>query len=414
MESLSCFTPVLSVLHDAGLLNFCTDICDWNEELILQFYATLHITGNSEDVNSWVLDWMTENTHHKAPASELLRALPLSPLTEDARCIYNEPELSNHYMQVLMKPLKPGQAPRTTFLVKELLYAPRTVYRILTKTMSPIKGHDSTDEEVVGIMKNMLFNICHGVPINFHDFFIRTLANIAMSPFELKPYAPWIMRFIRARSSLNYKAETLNHCSYLPPIEVLKRTFSSAEEKGKATAVIDEGIRPLDGQFCKAASYSTNDDSATHDSAANTVKQNPQATAPRVMTDRELLLSLHQKVDRNHKWVKRQFGSILHNMTATYNTAKKNQYYIHETFNRTWAILSQVYSAEDLETMGLKEEFDWSTPPSKKFKKVKVPSLVASSYSSSRDTDENEDLNDTAAGPTSTTDPNNAGAPPST
>ena len=56
MESLPCFTPVLSVLHDAGLLNFCTDICDWNEELILQFYATLHITGNVEDVNSWVLD----------------------------------------------------------------------------------------------------------------------------------------------------------------------------------------------------------------------------------------------------------------------------------------------------------------------------------------------------------------------
>ena len=56
MESLSCFTPILSVLNDVGLLNFCTDICDWNEELILQFYATLHITGNAEDVNSWVLD----------------------------------------------------------------------------------------------------------------------------------------------------------------------------------------------------------------------------------------------------------------------------------------------------------------------------------------------------------------------
>ena len=124
-------------------------------------------------------------------------------------------------------------------------------------------------------MKNLLFNIIHGIPINFHDIFMRKLANVAMSPFELKPYAPWIMRFIRTRSSLNYKADTLNHCSYLPPIEVLKWTFSSADEKGKATAVIDEGIRPLDGQFCKAASYSTNDDSA-----ANAPKQNPQGTAP--------------------------------------------------------------------------------------------------------------------------------------
>jgi hypothetical protein len=60
----------------------------------------------------------------------------------------------------------------------------------------------------------------------------------------------------------------------LPPIEVLKQTISSADEKGKA-AIIDEGTRPLEGQFHKAASYSTNDDSATQDSAAKASKQNP-------------------------------------------------------------------------------------------------------------------------------------------
>ena len=107
MESIPCFQPILNVLHEAGLLN-CVDICDWNEELILQFYATLHITGDAEDVNSWVLDWMAESTHFKAPASELLHALPVNPPLEGARCIYHEPELTAHYMQVLMKPLNPG------------------------------------------------------------------------------------------------------------------------------------------------------------------------------------------------------------------------------------------------------------------------------------------------------------------
>ena len=100
-------------------------------------------------------------------------------------------------------------------------------------------------------------------------------------------------------------------------------------------------------------------------------------------------------------------------MTATHNAVKKNHYYLHETLNRTWAVLTHVYSAEELKTMGLNEDFDWSAPPPKKFKKVKVPSLVASSYSSSRDTDENEDLDDTAAGPTTTTD-SDVGAPLST
>ena len=171
MESMPCFSPVLSVLHDAGLLNFCSDIVDWNEELILQFYAMLHITGYVDDINTWVLDWMTENTHYKAPASELLHALPISPSLEGA-------ELTAHYMQVLMKPPKPGQAPRTKFLKKELLYVPRIVYRILTKTLSPIKGNDSSDEEIVGIMKNILFNIMHGIPVNYHDFYMRTLVKV--------------------------------------------------------------------------------------------------------------------------------------------------------------------------------------------------------------------------------------------
>ena len=140
----------------------------------------LHITGDYDDINSWVLDWMTENTHFKAPASELLHALPVSPPLEGARRMYHEPELSDNYMQLLMKPLKPGKAPRTKFLMKELLYVPRTVYRILTKTLSPIKGHDLNDEEVIGIMKNLLFNIMHGIPINYHDFFMQTTTNVSL------------------------------------------------------------------------------------------------------------------------------------------------------------------------------------------------------------------------------------------
>ena len=100
-------------------------------------------------------------------------------------------------------------------------------------------------------------------------------------------------------------------------------------------------------------------------------------------------------------------------MTSTHNAVKKNHYYLHEVFDRTWAILSHLYGEEDLKQMGFKEDFDWSAPPPKRYKKVKVPSLVANSYSSSRATDEHEDLEDTAAGPTTTQDPDNAGAPPS-
>ena len=83
-------------------------------------------------------------------------------------------------------------------------------------------------------------------------------------------------------------------------------------------------------------------------------------------------------------------------------------------FDRTWAVLTHLYGDEDLKQMGFKQDFRWSKPLAKIFKKVEVPPLEPNSYSSSRETDENEDLDDTTTGPSPTTDTNNAGAPPST
>ncbi|KAI4984013.1 hypothetical protein ZWY2020_040866 [Hordeum vulgare] len=209
LEEIPCMEPVLRVLHDAGLLPMCSDISDWNSELILQFYATLHISGNADDINTWVFDWMTQNTHYKAPASELLRELPVPIPSDGAVKLYGERELPNG-MIVLV----------------------------------PIKGHDD-EEDVVGLMKNILFNIIHGIPMNIHDFFLRTLADNAMCPYDHKIYAPWIMRFLRTRTSINFHADFQNHVGYMPPIQVNKKTFEPIEGKGKS--VIDEGNRPLDG-----------------------------------------------------------------------------------------------------------------------------------------------------------------------
>ncbi|KAI4966485.1 hypothetical protein ZWY2020_040814 [Hordeum vulgare] len=294
LEAIPCLAPVLNGLHEAGLLPMCSDICDWNRELILQFYVTLHISGDPADINTWVFDWMTQTTHHKAPAIELLRELPVSIRSEQAVKLYDERELPNGMMEVLMKPLAKGKPPRKTFLIHELKYEPRTVYRILCSVLAPIKGHDD-EEDVVGLMKNILFNIIHVIPINIHDFFLRTLADNAMCPFDHKIYGPWIMRFIRTRTCINFHADCNNHVGYMPPMRVNKKTFKPVEGKGKS--VIDEGRRPLDGHFREPEPYSSWDDTETHPLSPVT---------PRVLNTTELLLSLHQKVDRNHKWLKRR------------------------------------------------------------------------------------------------------------
>ncbi|KAI4974843.1 hypothetical protein ZWY2020_048450 [Hordeum vulgare] len=286
--------------------------------------------------------------------------------------MYDERELPNKMMEVLMKPLAKDQPPRMTFLVQDLKYEPRTVYRILCSVIAPIKGHD--DEDVVGIMKNILFNIIHGIPINLHDFFLRTLADNVMSPFDLKIYAPWIIRFIRHRSGINYHADFNNHIGYMPPIRVKKKTFEPVEGKGKS--VIDEGSRPLDGQFREPDAYSSWDDAET--------QEPPSPVAPRVMTKTELHLSLHQKVDRNHKWVKRQLRAIVKTLNETQNAVKINRHYLHEVFDRTWATLAHLKPQQELDELEFTQDFDWSWPPKKKFKPIPVRDLEDSSFSSFR------------------------------
>ena len=50
--------------------------------------------------------------------------------------------------------------------------------------------------------------------------------------------------------------------------------------------------------------------------------------------------------------------------------------------------------------MEFTKDFDWSWPPKKKLKPIPVPDLEDSSFSSFRITESDEELEDTATGPT--------------
>ena len=47
IASLPCLEEVLDCFRDAGLLQFVTDKEHWNEELLLQFYATLQFEATT-------------------------------------------------------------------------------------------------------------------------------------------------------------------------------------------------------------------------------------------------------------------------------------------------------------------------------------------------------------------------------
>ena len=72
ITGLPCLEEALDCFKEAGLLPFVTDQEHWNKELLLQFYATLHIRGYNRDPKTWVLEWMTDNVHHEAKAFDII------------------------------------------------------------------------------------------------------------------------------------------------------------------------------------------------------------------------------------------------------------------------------------------------------------------------------------------------------
>jgi len=75
MEDMPCFNSVLQDLHHAQLLRFCSECIHWNEEIVLQFYATLYVSGDPLDINTWALEWMTEHQHYTMSVPEAVAIL---------------------------------------------------------------------------------------------------------------------------------------------------------------------------------------------------------------------------------------------------------------------------------------------------------------------------------------------------
>ena len=72
---------------------------------------------------------------------------------------------------------------------------------------------------------------------------------------------------------------------------------------------------------------------APADATSNIVAQRTQKRA-RVLNDRELLVSLHQKHDRHHDWMKHQMQSLLVDVNRIRNLATKNSFVAHEACRR--------------------------------------------------------------------------------
>ena len=119
------------------------------------------------------------------------------------------------------------------------------------------------------------------------------------------------------------------------------------------------------------------------------------------MTDRALLISLHQKVDRNHDWTKRQFSEILNYMAHMHSSVNKVHQYAYHMYHHLEALMKEVITPEDIEKLGLQRPQLPAIRPPRQFRRCTTPPPAIDSYSSNQEMTA-EEAEDTAACPHTT------------
>lgn len=73
IEQIPCFHQTIERIEQAFLKGFPYFNHGWNREIILQFYATLYISGDEGEMQTWLLEWMTEEDKISCSADKFSR-----------------------------------------------------------------------------------------------------------------------------------------------------------------------------------------------------------------------------------------------------------------------------------------------------------------------------------------------------
>ena len=170
------------------------------------------------------------------------------------------------------------------------------------------------------------------------------------------------MCLIKLHSTINYQPSARNHIVFLPDVDMsieaiypepAKKPLDLQNAEFQSFTQPIEGIHvpnsatpayPLAGNICVPHHANT-------EATDNTSAQQPRKRS-RVLSDRELLVALHQKQDKHHDWLKRQMQNLLVDVNRIRNMATKNWFVAHEACWRSWKSHTLLCPEDDLREDG--------------------------------------------------------------
>ena len=140
-----------------------------NREIILQFYATLYISGELGNTSTWILKWMTGREKIKCSTYQFLAMMnpPRREFEKDREHRLHFWEVSEAQLHILMDPTMVGD--ECIYVdPKKLACDNKVLFHIMCNTLTPTNKPNS----IKGIVANALLAMSQGIKFDISDLFI--------------------------------------------------------------------------------------------------------------------------------------------------------------------------------------------------------------------------------------------------
>ena len=226
----------------------CEVRSDWNDELIMQFYSTVHFYPDGK------IRWMTEGQRLESSVDEWAKLLGLPPRREGFLDVYAKSKMDHNSMANMYKPIPAEDVERHKLgSVYHLLPGLATINTILRYTLMPKSGDDRM---IRGYSIDMLHHIDEMVSFNVMDLIVETIKRTAADQKRSCGYAPYIQLLINSKVGSNIYQLERKHLPLQPELEDCTVTMDASHPSSAAAQEQAEAARAAATQT-RGASTST-------------------------------------------------------------------------------------------------------------------------------------------------------------
>ena len=134
---------VVEALEAADLTDFVNFRHDWNEEIIMQFYATLYLQGDMDNLSELMMYWMTAERQYRCKYSTFLQLIGHGLDGDSAEDRISDEEVSSNTDLACLYPVNFED---TSGATKTMTFGARTLNKIMRVTFAPKSGNQDQAE----------------------------------------------------------------------------------------------------------------------------------------------------------------------------------------------------------------------------------------------------------------------------